>query len=99
MSLSVRNTGSRPGAEVVELYVHDDHSSVDRPLRELKGFSRVQLAPGETKAVHFTLDRSALAFYSTVKKDWVAEPGKFEVLVGGSSRDLKLARHIRSLEP
>ena len=68
VSLIVRNSGTRPGAEVVELYVHDEHSSVDRPLRELKGFSRVELAPGEAKPVRFTLDRSALAFYSTAKK-------------------------------
>ena len=98
VSLSVRNSGSRPGAEVVELYIHDEHASVDRPLRELKGFTRVELAPGETKAVRFTLDRSALAFYSTARKDWVAEPGKFEVLVGGSSRDLKL-KGAFDLEP
>jgi beta-glucosidase len=98
VSLSVRNSGSRPGAEVVELYVHDEHASVDRPLRELKGFTRVELAPGETKAVRFTLDRSALSFYSTARKDWVAEPGKFEVLIGGSSRDLKL-KGAFDLEP
>ena len=98
VSLIVRNSGTRPGAEVVELYVHDEHSSVDRPLRELKGFSRVELAPGEAKPVRFTLDRSALAFYNTAKRDWIAEPGKFEVLVGGSSRDLKL-KGAFDLEP
>jgi beta-glucosidase len=98
VSLLVRNSGTRPGAEVVELYVHDEHSSVDRPLRELKGFSRVELAPGEAKPVRFTLDRSALAFYNTAKRDWIAEPGKFEVLVGGSSRDLKL-KGAFDLEP
>ena len=90
VSLQVRNSGSRPGAEVVELYVHDGHASVDRPVQELKGFQRVVLAAGETKSVHFTLDRSAMAFYSTAKKDWVAEPGQFEVLVGSSSRDIRM---------
>jgi len=90
VSLSVRNSGSRAGAEVVELYVHDGHSSVDRPIKELKGFSRINLAPGEIKDVHFTLDRSAMAFYSTVKKDWATEPGQFDVLVGPSSRDIRL---------
>jgi beta-glucosidase len=90
ISLQVRNTGSRSGAEVVELYVHDGHASVDRPIQELKGFQRVDLAPGESKVVHFTLDRSALAFYSTAKKDWVTEPGQFDVLVGSSSRDIRL---------
>jgi len=90
VSLQVRNSGSRPGAEVVELYVHDGHSSVDRPVQELKGFKRVELAAGESKTVHFTLDRSSLAFYSTAKKAWVTEPGDFAVLVGSSSRDIRL---------
>jgi beta-glucosidase len=90
VSLQVRNSGSRPGAEIVELYVHDGHSSADRPIQELKGFRRVDLAPGESKVVQFTLDRAAMAFYSTTKKDWVTEPGQFDVLVGASSRDLRM---------
>ena len=90
VSLRVRNSGSRPGAEVVELYLHDGHASVDRPVQELKGFRRVELAPGESKDVHFTLDRNAMAFYSVAKKSWVAEPGQFEVLVGSSSRDIRV---------
>ncbi len=89
VSLQVRNSGPRAGAEVVELYVHDGHSSVDRPVQELKGFQRVELTPGETKDVHFSLDRMAVAFYSTAKKDWVTEPGQFDVLVGSSSRDIR----------
>src|SRR5580704_3013443 len=98
VSLRVHNGGSRSGAEVVELYVHDGHSSVDRPTQELKGFRRVDLAPGETKDIHFTLDRGAMAFYSTAKKNWVAEPGQFDVLVGSSSRDIKLKGSF-NLEP
>jgi beta-glucosidase len=90
VSVRVRNSGSRSGAEVVELYVHDGHASVDRPVRELKGFQRVELVAGETKEVHFTLDRGAMAFYSTAKKDWVTEPGEFEIQVGSSSRDLRM---------
>jgi beta-glucosidase len=90
VSLQLRNSGSRAGAEVVELYVHDGHSNVDRPIQELKGFRRVNLAPGEAKVVTFTLDSSAMTFYSTAKKDWVAKPGEFEVRVGASSRDLRL---------
>jgi beta-glucosidase len=90
VSLKVRNTGSRAGAEVVELYVHDGHSSVDRPVEELKGFRRVDLTPKESQTIHFTLDRSAFAYYSTAKKDWVVEPGAFEVRVGASSRDIRL---------
>jgi beta-glucosidase len=98
VSLRVHNGGSRSGAEIVELYVHDGHSSVDRPAEELKGFRRVDLAPGETKDVQFTLDRSAMVFYSTAKKDWVAEPGQFDVMVGSSSRDIKLKGSF-NLEP
>jgi beta-glucosidase len=90
VSVQVRNSGSRAGAEVVQLYVHDGHASVDRPVQELKGFRHVSLAPGETKEIDFTLDRSALAFYSTAKKDWVTEPGRFDALVGSSSRDIRL---------
>jgi len=90
VTLRLRNSGSRAGAEVVELYVHDGHASVDRPLQELKAFRRVNLAAGETTDVRFTLDQSAMAFYSTAKKDWVAEPGQFDVLVGSSSRDIRL---------
>ena len=90
VSLALRNTGSREGAEVVQLYLGDSHSSVDRPVKELKGFRRVVLKPGETKTVTFGLDKSALSYYSTAKKDWVAEPGTFEVLVGASSRDIRL---------
>jgi beta-glucosidase len=90
VSVKVRNSGARAGAEVVQLYVHDGHASVDRPAQELKAFRRIQLAPGETKAIQFTLDRSALSFYSPTKKDWVAEPGQFDVLVGSSSRDIRV---------
>src|ERR1700678_2661379 len=88
--LKVRNEGKRAGAEVVELYVHDGHSSVDRPVKELKGFRRVELAPGESGGVTFKLDRGALSYYSTEKKAWVAEPGKFEVLVGASAADIRV---------
>src|SRR5579864_2962919 len=98
VTLRVRNSGSRAGAEVVELYLHDAHSTVDHPIQELKGFRRVVLAPGETRVVDFTLDRSAMAYYSTAKRDWVAEPGQFDVLVGSSSRDIRLKGSF-DLEP
>jgi beta-glucosidase len=91
VSLAVRNTGAREGAEVVQLYLKDLHSSVDRPVKELKGFRRVVLKPGETRTVSFTLDRSAMSYYSTARHDWVAEPGTFELLVGASSRDIRLS--------
>ena len=90
VTLNVRNTGKRSGAEVVQLYVHDVESSVDRPVRELKGFRRVSLKPGELRKVKFILDKSAMSFFSPVTRDWIAEPGQFEVQVGSSSRDIRL---------
>jgi len=90
VTLQVRNTGACAGAEVVQLYLHDVQSSLPRPPQELKGFHRVTLAAGEQKTVSFTLDQAALSFYSPEKHGWVAEPGAFEVLVGASSRDIRL---------
>jgi beta-glucosidase len=90
VSVTVRNTGLRKGAEVVQMYVGDPSATIDRPVRELKGFERVELAPGESKTVHFQVDRRSLSFYSTERHAWIAQPGQFEVSVGSSSRDLRL---------
>jgi beta-glucosidase len=90
VSLKVKNTGARAGTEVVQLYVHDGHSKIDRPVRELKGFKRVELKPGETKTIDFTLNRADLSYWSPEKKAWVADPGTFEIQVGASSRDIRL---------
>jgi beta-glucosidase len=90
VQVKVRNTGTRAGAEVAQLYIHDGHSKIDRPVHELKGFQRVELKPGETKTVQFALDRAAFSYWSPEQKDWVAEPGTFEVQVGASSRDIRL---------
>ena len=90
LTLTVKNTGTRAGAEVVELYIRPLHSKIDRPVHELKGFRRIALNPGEPKLVHFTIDRAALSYWSPEKKDWVAEPGAYEVQVGSSSRDIRL---------
>jgi hypothetical protein len=87
----VQNTGSCAGQEVVQLYLHDVHSSLMRPDKELKAFEKVMLRPGETKTVTFTLDREALSFYDPGQKQWLAEPGEFEVLIGSSSRDIRLS--------
>lgn len=90
VSFDVQNTGLREGAEVAELYVGDSHASVPRPVKELKGFARVNLKPGETKHLVLTLDRRAFSFYDVKKRDWNAEPGDFTILVGGSSDHIQL---------
>ena len=89
VSVSVRNSGTRAGAEVAQLYLQQPPSRVDRPVKELKGFRRVMLQPGETQTVSFTLDKAAMSFYDSAVHDWVAEPGRFTVLVGASSRDIR----------
>jgi beta-glucosidase len=88
--VDVENTGTRVGQEVVQLYVRDLASTLRRPQKELKAFTKVSLEPGETKTVAFHLDQDDLSFYDPARKRWVAEPGKFEVLVGSSSRDIRL---------
>jgi len=90
VSLTVTNTGKLAGKEVVQLYVSDLKSSLPRPPKELKGFAKVALEPGEAGTVAFMLDERALSFYDPHKKAWVAEPGEFEVLVGSSSRDIRV---------
>jgi len=89
VSLDVTNTGQRAGQEVVQLYVRDETASVERPPKELKGFAKITLAPGETKTGTFTLDPRSLAFWDVVHHAWGAEAGRFEVLVGSSSRDIR----------
>jgi beta-glucosidase len=90
ISLKVKNTGKVAGKEVVQIYVADRQSSLVRPPKELKGFKKVALEPGESKVVKFSLDQRALSFYDPYQKQWVAEPGEFEVLAGSSSRDIRL---------
>lgn len=90
VTAEIENTGKRPGAEVVQLYVHDVDSRLDRPLRELKAFQKISLKPGEKKTVAFTLGPDAFSYYDPERKQWVAEPGDFEILLGSSSRDLRL---------
>jgi beta-glucosidase len=90
VSFDVKNTGSREGAEVAQVYVGDTHASVPRPLKELKGLAKVQLRPGETKNVSVVLDKRAFSHYDVAQKQWRAEPGEFEVLVGRSSEQTVL---------
>ena len=73
----------------MQLYISDLKSSLPRPVKELKGFSKVKLTPGETKEVVFTIGKDALSFYDDARHEWVAEPGKFEVIVAASAADMK----------
>jgi beta-glucosidase len=91
VTCTVRNAGKRAGGEVAQLYVGDEDCSVPRPIRELKGFQRVELQPGESRQVTFTLDRRAFCFWDETSHVWRAEPGIFKISVGSSSRDLPLA--------
>ncbi len=97
VSVKVKNTGSRAGAEVVQLYLADVKCSVPRPVKELKGFRRVELQPGEEKTVAFRLGRKEMEFFHPVRKRWIVEPGKFRVLLGDSSRNLPLSRQFEVL--
>jgi beta-glucosidase len=90
IKLSIKNTGSVAGAEVVQVYVKDNQSAVQRPEKELKAFSKVFLQPGESKAIELKLPESASQYYDEKAKKWVLEPGEFTILAGSSSRDIKL---------
>jgi beta-glucosidase len=90
----VTNTGNRAGAEVAEVYVGDRHSSVPRPVKELKGFTKVSLGAGETKQVSVSLDRRTFAYYDVKKHDWTVDPGDFDVYVGRSSAQIDLTGKV-----
>jgi beta-glucosidase len=90
VTADVTNTGSREGAEVAELYVHDPAPKIDRPVRELKGFSKVDLMPGQTAPVSFTLNGRSFAYCDVAGKQWKADAGDYDVEIGASSRDIKL---------
>jgi beta-glucosidase len=89
VSLEITNTGERAGQEVVQLYVRDEQARLERPEKELKAFTKVQLEPGEHKTVTLSIARDALAYYDDLAREWVAEAGAFEVLVGASSQDIR----------
>ncbi len=95
VSVDVKNTGRRAGAEVVQLYIKDRKSSVDRPEKELKGFEKVFLKPGETKTVKLLISKQDFAFYSEKTHGWILEPGLFDLYLAGSSRDIRQVRTVR----
>ena len=89
ITVSITNTGKLIGSEIVQLYISDLKSSLPRPVKELKGFSKIQLAPGETQEVTFLIDKQALSFFNDSRHEWVAEPGKFEAQIAASATDIK----------
>ncbi|MFW5713753.1 MAG: glycoside hydrolase family 3 C-terminal domain-containing protein, partial [Brevefilum sp.] len=98
VSVTVENTGEVSGQEIVQLYVRDVESTLIRPAKELKGFEKIALGVGESKTLTFELNPRSLSYYDPHQKAWVAEAGIFEVLVGGSSRDIQLRRNFNLVE-
>jgi beta-glucosidase len=94
VTVDVKNTGKRAGDEVAQLYVHEVKPAVKRPTRELRGFQRVSLAPGETRSLTFTLPAAKLAYWDESTHAFVTRPGKFDILVGASSEDIRARSQI-----
>jgi beta-glucosidase len=94
VTVDVTNTGDRAGKECVQIYVGDRESSLPRPVKELKGFQKLSLEPGETKTLTFALGKRAFAFYDTQLGDWAVEPGEFLISVGASSQDIRLTAAV-----
>ncbi|WP_145053266.1 beta-glucosidase [Paenibacillus xylanexedens] len=94
VSVRVTNTGDRVGKEIVQLYIRDVESTVIRPAKELKAFAKIQLEPGESKVIGFTLDKHSFAYYNVDMQDWHVETGEFEIQVGSSSRDIHLQTRV-----
>jgi beta-glucosidase len=91
----IKNTGDLPGAEVAQLYIRDVHASEPRPYKELKNFTKVFLNPGEKKEVSLKINNRDLSFFSLQKGEWITEPGEFKILIGSSSKDIRLKEEIR----
>jgi beta-glucosidase len=94
VAVTVKNTGKTAGAETVQLYVREMAPVVARPVHELKEFRKIRLAPGETREVEFDLGREAFSYFSPDRGSWIMQPGRFEIQIGESSRDLRLRKII-----
>ena len=90
----IKNSGLVPGKEVIQVYIKDPGSAIDKPDKELKGYTKVFLEPGESKTVSLELSRDQFAHYDEQKNQWVVEPGQFEILLGSSSRDIRIRKNI-----
>ncbi|RPI01145.1 MAG: glycosyl hydrolase, partial [Ignavibacteriae bacterium] len=94
VSFQVKNTGKIKGAEIAQLYIHDIESTVQRPVKELKGFEKVELEPGQSKIISLQLSKKDFSFWSVKTKNWFAEKGTFTIQVGSSSKDIKLQSQV-----
>jgi len=99
VTFNITNTGNRDGVEIPQLYIGDISCSVPRPIKELKGFSRVSLTPGETKNITIPFQKKNLAFYDVNKKSWIVEPGEFKVYIGSSSQNIELEGTFKITNP
>ena len=95
VTVTVANTGEVAGKEAVQLYVSDPVSSLQRPVKELKDFAKVSLAPGESRTIRFKLDGRDFSFYDASQARWIAESGDFEIAVGASSADIRLSQNVQ----
>jgi beta-glucosidase len=98
VSVDIKNTGNRPGDEVVQMYIRHLNSSVDRPNKELRGFERIRIEPGETRTVRMLLKGTDLCYWDAAKHSFVAEPGKLSIVVGASSADVRVEKTVEVRE-
>ncbi|MGK7393652.1 MAG: glycoside hydrolase family 3 C-terminal domain-containing protein [Candidatus Cyclobacteriaceae bacterium M3_2C_046] len=94
VTFKLRNSGTRAGKEVVQLYLHDRESRLHRPYKELKGFAKVELTPDQTQIVSFTLDKEDFSYYDDAARQWIVESGEFDVLIGSSAENIRLVKTI-----
>ncbi len=99
ISFTITNTGARAGSEVTQLYISAENSQVRRPIKELKGFDKVKLEPGESKEISFNITADDLAYYEPEIANWLTEPGDYQVLIGSSSDDIRLRDEINIASP
>jgi beta-glucosidase len=98
VQFEIKNSGKRAGAEVAQIYVQPGQSKLPRPIKELKGFEKIMLKPGEKKTVSVNLGKDAFAYYDDQKSSWVAEQGTYQIQVGASSRDVRLTGEFKLIE-
>jgi beta-glucosidase len=97
VEITVSNTGKVDGEEIVQLYLRDLVASVSRPVIELKDFKKIKLKAGEKKTIQFVIDKNKLSFYNQ-QLDWTAEPGKFDIMIGASARDIRVKETFELLK-